>query len=64
LLLDPIVDHLPGVENRRLYNKSSRRLEKMNEISALGTIGGYSEVLSLWYLSWANMASAQGGLNF
>ncbi|AIY40204.1 hypothetical protein LT85_1046 [Collimonas arenae] len=36
MLLDPIVDHLPGVENRKLYNKFYRELEKMNEISALG----------------------------
>ncbi|AMP03410.1 hypothetical protein CPter91_1025 [Collimonas pratensis] len=35
MLLDPIVDHLPGVENRKLYNKSRQELGKMNEISAL-----------------------------
>jgi hypothetical protein len=38
LLLDPIVDHLPGVENRKLYNKTGRGSGKINEISALGPI--------------------------
>ncbi|WP_395827237.1 hypothetical protein [Collimonas sp.] len=37
LLLDPIVDHLPVVENRELYNKSEEVSEKTNEISALAT---------------------------
>jgi len=38
LLLDPIVDHLPGVENGKLYNKTGRGSGKINEISALGPI--------------------------